>query len=140
MLSVGQVIPSLIDVSSGGRLQQLLRSAPVLDDSSLPLSSITAHARQATVTAVAAELDSAHIAAVKRAYANTNVHKIERVTTMPSHTVLDKTDVAHQLARSITLALSDILVRCDHQCFDGLEHPPGSPGGSFRIESASRKP
>ena len=72
------------------RLQQLLRSAPIPDDRALPLSSTTAHERQATATAVAAEPDAAHIAAVKRAYyANTNVHKIERVVTMPFDTALD---------------------------------------------------
>ena len=135
-----QVVPSLIDVSSGGRLQQLLGSATVPDDGSLPLSSTTAHARQATVTAAAAERDAAHIAVVKRACANTKVHKIERVTTMPFHTAIDKMDAAHQLARSIKLALSDILVRCDDQCLTGWKHPPGSPGGSFRFEYAPRKP
>ena len=41
-----------------------------------------------TVRAVAAERDAAHIAAMKRAYANTNVHKIELVTTMPFHTAV----------------------------------------------------
>ena len=79
------------------------------------------------VTAVATERDVAHIADVKRAYANTNVHKIERITIMPFHTALDKTDAAHQLARIIKLALSDILVRCDDQCFDGLEAPTWVP-------------
>ena len=85
------------------------------------MSSTTAHACQATVATVAVECDAAHVTAVKRAYANTNVHKIECVTTMPFPTTLDKTDAAHQLARSIKLALAAILVRCDDQCFDGLE-------------------
>ena len=69
-----RVVSSLINVSSGARVQQLLRSAPVPDDISLPLSSTTSHERQATVTAVAAECDAAHTAAVRRAYANANVH------------------------------------------------------------------
>ena len=122
------MVPSLVDVSSGGRFQQLLRSAPVPDDGSLPLSSTTRHACQATVTAVAEERDAAHITAVTRAYANTNAHKIERVTTMPFHTALDETNAAHQLARSIKLALSDILVRCDDQYFDGPGPPTWVPG------------
>ena len=90
------MLPSIIDVSSGGRLHQLSYSEPATDDRALPLSSNTAHARQATVEAVSAECDAAHFAAAKRAYDSTNVHEIERVTTMPFHTALDKTDVAHQ--------------------------------------------
>ena len=80
------MVPSLIDVSSGGRLHQLSRSDRVSDDRALPLSSTTAHARQVKVTAVTVERDTTHVAAVKRAYANTNVHKIERVTTTPFQT------------------------------------------------------
>ena len=134
------MVPSLIDVSSGGRLHQLSRSDRVSDDRALPLSSTTAHARQAAVTAVAAKRDATHIAAVKHAYTNTNVNKIKLVTTMPFHTALDKTDVAHQLARHIRIALPDIRMRCDDQALTVWKHSPGFPGGSFTFESASRKP
>ena len=78
-----QVVPSLIDVSSCGRLHQLSRNEPATDDRELPLSSTTAHVRLATVVASAARCDVGHVAAVKRAYANINVQKIERVTTLP---------------------------------------------------------
>ena len=75
-----QVLPSLLEVSSGGRLHKLSRSGPTTDDRGLPLSSTTAHAREAKIIAVAAECNATLVAAVKRAYANVNVHKIERVT------------------------------------------------------------
>ena len=114
-------MPSLLEVSSGRRLHKLSRNELTTDDRALPLSSTTAHAREATVAAVAVECNAAHVAAVKRTYANVNVHKIERVPSKPFHTALDRTNAAHQLVRSIKLALADILVRCDDKCFDGLE-------------------
>ena len=83
-----QVVLSRIDDSSGVRLHQLSHSKPVTDDRELPLSPTTAHARQVRLAAVTAERDAAHVIAVKRAYANTNVHKIQRVTTLPFHRTL----------------------------------------------------
>ena len=88
-----------------------------------------------TVTAVAAECD----AGVKRDYASTNVHKMERVTTTRFHTAVDKTDAAHQLARSIKLAIGDILVRCDHQCFDGLETTTWVPRWKLPLRKCTQK-
>ena len=96
-----QVVHCLLGVSSGGGLHQLSRSEPATDDRALPLSPTTAHVRQAAVTAIAAESDAAHDAAVKRADANINVHKIEGFTPMPFHASLDKTDAAHRLTRSV---------------------------------------
>ena len=80
-----QVVPSLLDFSSGFRLHKLSRSEPATDGRALPSSSTTAHAHEAKVAAIAAESNAAHVAAVKRPYANVNVHKIERVTSMPFH-------------------------------------------------------
>ena len=69
------VVPSLLEVSSGSSLHKLSGSEPTADDRALPLCSITAHARGAKITAVAAECNAAHVPAVKRVYANVNVHK-----------------------------------------------------------------
>ena len=80
------MVPSLVDVSSGGWLHQLSRSESVTDDRSLTLSPTTAHARQTTVAAVAAECDAANFTTVTRAYANTSVHQVERVTALISAT------------------------------------------------------
>ena len=134
------MVPSLLDVSSGAGLHRLSRSEPATDDRALPLSSTTVHVRQATVTDIAAEGDAAHDAAVKRAYANINAQKIERVTPMPFHAALDKTDAAHQLARSVKLAAADILVQCDDKCFYGLGSKSwvsgvGTPASQMRSES-----
>ena len=60
------VVPSLLEVSSGSSLHKLSGSEPTADDRALPLCSITA---------VAAECHAAHVPAVKRVYANVNVHK-----------------------------------------------------------------
>ena len=121
-----QVVPCLPDVSSGGRLHQISRSDPAVDDRVLPLASTTAHVCQATVAAVAAESDTVHDAAVKHAYANINAHKFEHVAPMPFHAALDKPDAIHRSARSVTLAAAGILlmVRCGDQCFDSLDSEP----------------
>ncbi|CAN0580470.1 unnamed protein product, partial [Laminaria digitata] len=99
-----QVTPSVVDVSSSDRLHLLSRS-----ESALPLSSTTAYARQAHIDSVSVSRDSAYIAAVKRAYKQINLRKVDRVTPMPFSATANRTDAAQQLTRSIKRALTDIL-------------------------------
>ena len=71
-----QVVPSLLDLSSGSRLHKLSRRETTANDGSLPLYSTTVHACEAKITAIAAEGNAAYVAAAKRAYASVNAHKI----------------------------------------------------------------
>ena len=77
---------------------QLSRSEPAIDDRGRPLSSTTAHARQATVAPVTAECDTAHVAAVK--HTSTNASRLS-----PSGNVFDlpEIDVNYELVRAGTL-------------------------------------
>ena len=114
-----QVIPSLVDVSSGDHLHSLSRSELDLNRT-LPLSSATAHARQARVDEVNAAAESIYIAAVKRHYITIDFRKVDRVFSIPFSSAANRTDTVQQLTRSIKRALADVLVLCDEECVKGL--------------------
>ena len=65
--------------------------------------------------------------------------KIESVTFIPFHTALDKTDAAHQLARRVKLALTDILVRCADKCFNDLEATSWVVGWELPLGKCTQK-
>ena len=95
-----RVIPPLVDVSSGDHLHSISRSELDLNRA-LPLSSATAHARQARVDEVNAAAESIYIAAVKRHYIAIDVRKVERVVPIPFRCAANRTDAVQQLNRSI---------------------------------------
>ena len=83
------------------------------DDSALPLSSTTAHARHASVAAAASAVDAAHVARVQREYITLNLKKVGRVSAMPFPASLLPADAYQQLIRTVRSALTDILMLCD---------------------------
>ena len=79
------------------------------------------HARQAQTNLNGAAQGSAHIAAVRNAYNNIDLRKVERVHPTPFSATVDKTDTTQQLTRRVKLVLADILIMCDEQRVAGLE-------------------
>ena len=94
----------------------------VVDTAALPLSSLTAHARQTAADTASAALESTRIAKVQRAYVMLNPKKITAVASIPFSSVLQPDAAYQELIRTVKLALNDILMMSDPDSL-GVENP-----------------
>ena len=120
-----QVTRSLVDVaSSAERLSKLC----VTGDRAKPVSSTLAHARTAAIATAYAAADVRHQASVRHAYVTLGLKNVARIATLPFPTSANKAAGAQQLTRSVKAAMSEILMRSDDRCTDGIKSPTWVPG------------
>ena len=113
--------PSLVDVpSSAERLSKL----SVTGNRAKPVSSTLAHVCTATIATADAAADARHDASVCRAYVTPGLKDIARISTLPFHASVNKAAGTQQLTRSAKAAMSEIFMRSDDRCNEGLKSPP----------------
>ena len=128
-----KVTPSLVDVaSSAERLSKL----SVTCDCAKPESSTLAHARTAAIASTEAAADTRHEPSVCRAYVTLGLKDIARISALPFPVSVNKAAGAQQLTRSVKAALSEILMRCDDRCTEGLQTPTWVPGWDLPLHKA----
>ena len=115
-----QVTPSLVDAaSSAGRLSK--RS--VTGDRAKPVSSTLAHTRTGAIATADAAADARHEASVRRAYVTLGLKDVARISALPFPASVNKAAGAQHLHGSVKAASSEILMRCDDRCTEGLQTP-----------------
>ena len=120
-----QVTPSLVDIaSSAERLSKLT----VSDDRTKPVSSDLARERTAELATAAALAKSTLDDSVRRAYVKLSHKDVPRIYLLPFPASLNKSDGTQQLTRSVWSAITDILMRCDDRCQEGVRAPTWVPG------------
>ena len=128
-----QVTPSLVDVeSSAERLSKL----SVTGDSAKHVSSTLAHARAAAIATADAAADARDDASVRRAYVMLGLKDVARISTLPFPASVSKAAGAQQLTRSVKAAMSEILMRSDDRCTEGLRSPTWLPGSDLPLHKA----
>ena len=128
-----KVSPSLVNVAfSAKRLSKLsvteARAKPVF--STLPRASTSAIA---TANAAA---DAKHEASVHRSYDTIGLNDVARISALIFPASLNKAAGALQLTRSVKAAMSDILMRSDDRCAEGLRSPTCVPGWDLSLQKA----
>ena len=79
-----------------------------------------ARARTSAIATADAAAEAKHVASVRRAYATIGQKDVARVSALPFSASLKKADGAQQLTQSVKSAMSDILMRSDDLCTEGL--------------------
>ena len=131
-----QVTPFLVDVaSSSERLSKL----SVTGDRAKPVSSTLAHARTATIATADAAADARHEASVRRAYVTLGLKDVARIAALPFPASVNKTAGAQQQTRSVKTAMSEIFMRSDDRCTEGLKSPTWVPGWDLPLHKASMR-
>ena len=120
-----QVTPSLRDIASSA---EQLRKLTVSGDRTNPFSSDLAHERTAELAAAAALAKSTLDDSVWRAYVKHSYKDVSRLSVLPFPVSLHKSDGTQQLTRSVRSAMTDILMRCDDRCQEGVRAPTWVPG------------
>ena len=122
-----RVTPFLVDIaSSADRLSKLTVSG----DRTKPVSSDLVRERTAEL-ATAAALDKSTLDdSVRRAYVKLSYKDVSRISVLPFTASLNKSDGTQQLTRSVRSAMTDILMRCDDRCQEGVRAPTCVPVGS----------
>ena len=120
-----QVTPSLVDIgSSAERLSTLTASG----DCTKPVFSDLARERTAELAIAAALANSTLGDPVRRAYVKLSHKDVSRISVLPFPASLNKSAGTHQLTRSVRSAMTDILMRCDDRCEEGVRAPTCVPG------------
>ena len=128
-----QVTPSLVDIdSSTERLSKLTVSG----DRTKPVSSDLARPRTSAIVTATATAKATLDDPVKRAYVKLRNKDVARISVLPFRTSLNKSDGAQQLTRSVGSARSDILMRCDDRCTEGVRSPTCVPGWDHPLHMA----
>ena len=120
-----QVTPSLVEIaSSAERLSKLTVSG----ERTKPVSSDLALERTAELATAAALAKSTLDDSVRRAYVKLSYKDVSRISVLPFPASLNKSDGTQQLTRSVRSAMTDILMRCDDRCQEGVRAPTWVPG------------
>ena len=128
-----QVTPSLVDVAfTADRLSKMT----VTDDRFKPMSSDLARARTSSIATADAAAEAKYVVSVRRAYVTISRKDVPRISVLPFLASLNKADGAQQLTRSVKLAMSHILIRCDNLCAEGLRSTTWVPGWDLPLKKA----
>ena len=128
-----QATPSLVNVaSSAERLSKLTVSG----DRAKPVSSRLAHARTAAIAAADAAADARHEASVRRAYVTLGLKEVASIATISFPASVSKAAGAQLLTRSVKAAMTEILMRSDDRCTEGLNSPSWVPGRELPLHKA----
>ena len=120
-----QVTPSNVDIApSAEHLSKLAASG----DRTKLVSSYLARERTAELATTAALDESMLYEPVRRAYVKLFYEDVSRISVLPFHASLNKSDGTQQLTRSVRSAMTDILMRCDDRCQEGVRAPTWVPG------------
>ena len=65
---------------------------------------------------------------VRRAYVKLSHKDVSRISVLPFPASLNKSDGTQQLTRSVRSAMTDVLMRCDDRCQEGVRAPTRVPG------------
>ena len=115
-----QVTLSLVDIaSSAERLSKLTVSG----DRTKHVSSDLARERIAELAAAAVLSKSTLDYSLRRAYVKLSYKVISRISVLQFPASLNKSDGTQQLTRSVRSAMTDILMRCDDRCQEGVRAP-----------------
>ena len=88
-----------------------------------PLSSTLSHDRAAAIATDDAAADARHKASVRGVYLALGLKDVARIATLPFPASITRAAGAQQLTRSVKAAMSEILMRSDDRCTEGLESP-----------------
>ena len=118
-----QVTRSLVDIaSSAERLSKLTVSG----DRTEPVSSDLARERTAEPATAAALAKSTLDDSVRQAYVKLSYKDVSHISVLPFPAYLNKFDGTQQVTRSVRSAMTDILMRCDDRCQEGVRAPTPS--------------
>ena len=119
------VTPSLVDISSSA---ERLSKLTVSGDRTKPVSLDSARERTAELATAAALAKSTLDDSVRRAYVKLSYKDVSRISVLLLPASLNKFDGTQQLTRSVRSAMTDILMRCDDRCQEGVRAPTWVPG------------
>ena len=105
-------------------------------DRAMPVYSHLAHARTAAIAAADAAADARHEASVRRAYVPLGLKEVACIATIPFPASVSKAAGAQQLTWSVKAAMTEILMRSDDRCTEGLNSPSWVPGWEFPLHKA----
>ena len=108
-------------------------------DRAKPVSSRLAHAHTAAIATADAAADASHEASVRRAYVTLGLRELARTATLPFPTSVNKAAGAQQLTRSVKAAMSEVLMRSDDRCTEGLKSPTWVPAWDLPLHKAFRR-
>ena len=97
-------------------------------DRTKPVSSDSTRERTAQLATAAALAKSTLDDSVRRAYVKLSYKDVSRISVLPFPASLNKSDGTQQLTRSVRSAMTDILMRCDDRCQEGIRAPAWVPG------------
>ena len=92
-------------------------------DHTKPISSDLARARTAKIATAAATAKATLDDSARRAYVKLSYKYVSRISVLPFPASWNKCDGTQQLTRSVRSAMSDILMRCDDRCTEGVRAP-----------------
>ena len=113
-----------MDVASS---TESLSKMTVTEDHVKPVSSELSRARPSAIATADAVTEANHVAYVRCAYVTISRIDMSRISVLPSSAFLNKADGAQHLTRSVKSATSDILVRSDDLCTEGLRSSTCTP-------------
>ena len=120
MVGKRPVTPSLVDVaSSAERLSKL----SVTEDRTKSVSSTLARTRTSAIAPADDAADSRHQASVRRAYVTIDLKYVARISALPFTDSINKAADAQQPTRSVKAVTSEIIMRSDNRCTEGLRSP-----------------
>ena len=96
----------------------------------MPVSSRLPHTRTDAITAADVAADARHEVSVRRAYVTVGSKEVARIVTLPFPASINKVAGAQQLTRSVEGAMTEILMRSDDRCIEGLKSPSWVSAGT----------
>ena len=128
-----QVTLSLMDiVFSAERLSKLTVSG----DHTKPISLDLARARTAEIATAVATAEATLDDSVRRAYVKLSYKDVSSISVLPFPAFLNKSDGTQQLTRSVRSAMSDMPMRCDDRCTEGVRAPAWVTGWTHPLKLA----
>ena len=100
------------------------------------MSSTLAGARTSAIATADATADARHQSSVRRACVTIGLKYVARISTLPFPASVSKAAGAQQLTRSVKAAMSEILMRSDDRCTEGLRSPTWLPGSDLPLHKA----
>ena len=120
-----RVTPSLVDVASSA---ESLSKLTVSGDHTKSVSSYLVRTRTSAIATAPATAKATLDDSVKCANDKPPYEDVSRISVLPFPTSLNKSDGAQQLTPSVKSAMSDVLMRCDDRCTEGVRSPTWVPG------------
>ena len=93
------------------------------EDRAKPVSSTLAGARTSAIATADATADARHQSSVRRAYVTIGLKYVARISALPFTDSINKAADAQQPTRSVKAVTSEIIMRSDNRCTEGLRSP-----------------